>query len=1662
MKWSILPFQTLYECIQENQIDDELFKEVLLDLKGLNLDSKFTKNEHSRKELEKGQIKLSDGDEFKLNEKFIISVIQISDELNLDELVVAELILENSDNGSTIDKDISLSNHAKVKYYWRRQYILQIVSYILNCHDPKDRFFKNLVDDGELINNILPSFISIHRQLNDIKQLVNKTQILGNVDILFHQTVRFKKDFLLKEYDILSQILFGLFKSNVMSTKTHIDSIICHISSMDTDDFFIVYYIPSLILAFSNLSYFSEKDVIDMHTSFFKELDDDNIYRKPIKVACIFIFLTFFISWCKESLQTRAKLFDFETKVDRPLTTAIELGAVEQLMVLVADTSLIEQDKSMELFYDIRSLLQRHIPKLLPKQLIDSGYTLPTDKDKKLNSSTDPFRYYECSQIKLSDQTMSQFLSTFHDFLQTFISDCAFLLTKIKNAEEDSLLSGEDLYLDDICAKADLERFFLIIYYFYSNRPYYSQCFWQDSESTLYGFIEWASKCDDTLMKSCFYLMLSSLSYSEDNALHIYCYINSNHHSISWDNLAQTIKDYSEQISNLELTLSESYQAPQDNSTIVTLEQNLNEEVIVLLSSLLVLIDSITNKIDSKTKSTLSGLFTDFMFEFVSLNTPLVGATMKVLSNLVPQEESQRVLFWNKLDTIIFRRSPVNLTDKSYRDAFTSIFKNFLDVSGFLHLFSKLVFISSKSENGYMIFNKLAYPTNLGSGYRRTGIWPYFDYIFKEVFVQTVHIIDVLERKSIILPILQIIESSLYSFDYSVILNSVSVNVNLDNLICTNDFFLYVQESCATVVMNYLFDEEIFNVLFGIASVGVDVLANEIESGSDQLELVQLSISIINHMLLHESTYIEELYPIVKKHHKDSQIFIPKDFGLHGLRSYYDAILYNLQFVAHCALYIGLNDYQLASLSLKFLKKLSSRLSSGDSHLIFKNKLLTIFDSIDESARIKQSFINQLECTIIDENILSLKLDILDFLNSNLSYTNKLPTVAHFLLGFQVTNNISLGPNLSTFITSETSLLKSIVQLLVSSLAVLTHHNIYYAPMRLISSFMEIILKLCRNPSISSMVLDFLVSQDLFNKLLELDPKVDSHTLWEGLCFQGNFDFLDSEFTQSASIGALLSFLNYRSYLLQYLSLDIHMLSISSHKSRISSSIISLISSEVHSPIIFSFLDVLTYNVLAPHNHILKNLKVFGGIYFNLDNIRKTKKSTGNIYDFQKIDSLLNLKIRSQSVNSYSTSLLEIANKESNNIKRYITNYLAYGDFSKLQLSVLHSWVQLVQVLVIDGGLLPVTRSNFILEIFETIIPKINDYVDFDILYSEELVSLSVFLYDLFQKDRKSIDNEKTIDNRLHLLFKACIHGIKSPLSTLSLRSDFYVLSNNYLVRILKDQSLAKETLQFLKMSSERLIEVICNDTINGEGSNRITGILMLDALTQLGFSNKSNFVIDSLLKNNMLSLIIRSINNTDELLSASNENISLDSLLYELTAFKSTIYFLIRIAESRTGSQALFQNGIFTVIESCKFLRIDPDLGLELIFDEFNFKNSRFVRVNLNLDNPLSIGSQVDGISLFEVLVPIFQLITSILISMGSSNKPIIQNVKKLLIHFRILIQGILKRDALIENDSDYKINEVTFHGLKKLVKLIVLLCTFTGYHGEQDSHNIPKIHST
>lgn len=1045
-------------------------------------------------------------------------------------------------------------------------------------------------------------------------------------------------------------------------------------------------------------------------------------------------------------------------------------------------------------------------------------------------------------------------------------------------------------------------------------------------------------------------------------------------------------------------------------------------------------------------------------------------------------------------------------------------------VGSFVKLLNRLLQpLEAEAQKAFTTY-KLLYPADLGSGYRynnQIGIWPYVEYALLEVFSKSDSLVDKRDKYNLQLSLISLIENSLTEVDW-VFLNDIAPNIihnlkNLDNIIdslspsnpLTYQLFVKLHHSLA--VLNYLFDDKVHKALFNIMNVGTESI-NEDERLSI---LVDKCLKIIDKILALQDTFINRLLPILKSEGIQSSngvssagvgtamslalttpksiydnIYYPKTIGTNGIMDFSEIFLFNLATIAHFGLYVSSSKLRIANSAIRILHKISlspffiARVEHNSADpLLNKNRLLTVFESIDESVKIQFSFIQQIESYIADNDDLQVKFCILQFLIDNLQYSNKEPGVSHFLLGYEIKGgNLLLNES-----NSQNTLLKSLLKTLSSSLDLISEidyssgniHIIDAAPAELSSKILEIFVKLCHDPISSNITLNYLrnynlESNDLFAKLLDCQPKIDPNTVWSNSKFEGDLQEgkVNNFIQDSLASRSLLSFINHRNLILQYFSLEF--LNISQHRGimKKESYIDILLNGNEFlngSPKILNFLDVLNFKFFNFEAYKYEN---FSGKY-NLPLIIEQMTKDGlltNILDTEVIGNLYKIICKNASTQLKSkesrVSFSQEVMDEGIKITEFLTKYIISIELKNAQLSCLHSWTQLIQVLVSDGDMLLTRKSNLILEIFQIILPKINDYLGQDISFSEEFISLCVLLFDLYEQESLSVieENDKVslYIERLIPLFKTCINGIMSSNSTPELRSDLYVLVNKFLQKSFKNDELVKQITIIIKLLDLKFIDIICNDSICAEGAPRITSLLLLESLIHLSSNNKVNFVLELMIKNNSLSLLVRSVKRTDEMLSHYSESSSLkngiDTLLYELTAFKSTLYLLIRIAQTRLGSSQLIQNEIFSIIKQCKFLSIDPDLGLDLKINELN-GNNKLIYVNLSLDTPISLvdmnksykRDMENKISFFEFLVPIFQLISAVLLSMGPSYKPSIIQAKDLLNHFDRLVVGIMKRDVLIENSQiqshKYAEDSISYMGLKELVQLIILLDSLVNY---------------
>ncbi|ANZ75163.1 BA75_02154T0 [Komagataella pastoris] len=1639
-EWSNIPFITLYDAIEGGQV--ELVASALSELKQdlTNLLLYPPKSDSSRKSLESGKVKFTSGDEYELNKEFIIATVQLSDELDLDELIAAEINYNVSvtDEAQLVN---SLFDGGKASFYMRRRFILLIVSYLTNVSDFGSHFVSK-----ELIDNLLKSYQVIEKELESIKQLVARTKILnGNiVPRIIQDGVDFRRNFLFKEHQLLGEIIHGVANNNFSTiTNDQFNTFVSRISSIEENDVFSLSYIPIVFDYFTHLNDLPDSVVEDLHSGYLKELEKENV---SVTLALVtLVFLIYFVNWCKEKDLGNTK-YEFTSSVQNPLLKCIELGALEKFMAITITLSKVDNSPT---FFDFRSLLQNHIPELTLQRLSD-------DESTKI-------------EVVLEDNFKELLVSILNTFVQDFISNGAFLLTHLRNTEEDILLANEDILedLDALAENADLERFYLSIYYLYYDRSNICTQFWSDKDSNAYGFLKWASVCNSPLISSTYCLVLSALSSGEANSVETFNFLTQQNSQnivsgpglnsrISWKIIYEALNYYNKALlENGSNGIAPGVFSQNFQESVIP---ELGEDSVIFIAGYFQLISSIANNSEITKLKLFENDLLKMLFEFLESATQITAPTLLVLRSLIGTNIESRHTIWRAIDNWIFN-FPMNRhylsSTKSFvaKDVFFLSLRTFDEINAFVGLIEALL-KPVQTEDTTLL--DLTFPVDLGSTTRKNGVWSYLEFFTEELLVNS--------NKTILAPKSRIaLQSSLLTcfkhcltfFDNQVIISAQVCGLqNLNSIVKCNDFFKFISNEPGSIVTYYLYEKKVYDVLLDIASLGIDELTVKNEN-SKEAKLLYLSLEVIDLLLEKEPLYIDEVVPLMKKSNMD--------LGTRGLSSFYDIFLFRLPVLIHIGLYIGSQHLSIARKSLQILSKisLSPQFSAGSSFsaVVKKNRLLSTFETVDESIRLRNSIIDQLE----NPNSLALKIEILEFLNNNLSSVES--TVSHFFIGFDTRNSLGLGntQDLGT-IASTRSTLKTLVLILVDTLQVLTEgKNIPYNAIRILKLIFDILLRLLKNSNTSSLITGFLRNDlqfNFFKKVCIFEPKIDLQTQWDGLLLDPALSLSNSFICESYGAGALLAFISQRALLLELLSLELHNIastgSISARKSYVDPLIGS---SELNHgfPRILDFLDFLNLN-------LINKLDPLDNYYrrFDFDYILKTLKLRTITLDSDERKSIFELNSLNQMVELVH---LEEGDKSSstfeerrNYLVNYFSNSIFHTNFKEQQFKTLHAWVTLVQIIVNEGNLTHAERSNFILEVFQSIVPRINDYIDIDIQYTEELMTLVLLLVDSYEKDRKSFftNNETSettnslIDSsRLYPLFKISIDTILSPLSTGMLRSKAYVLISKFLNYSEINKGVCTEALISIRSHDAKLLSLVCNDSIMGEGEPRITSMLLLDALVKISSrfeknSLQSNFVMDHMIKTNFFLMLIRSIKRTDEIFSLcfskkGPTKVPLDVLLYELTAFKTTIYFLIRVAKTKIGAQQLVNGDVFGVIKGCKFLAIDPDLGVELQLVE---NHDQTVRLRLSLDSPLNVSSTVgDKISYFELLVPVFQLTLAVVISLAGTNKNAVNQVQGVMKHFKTLVVGVLKREVLIEKEGSQAPNPENYQGLKQLSLLFTQL---------------------
>ena len=1752
--WSTLPFQALYNALSSK--NDELIQSLTEELSDdlISLLIVKQKSETSRKSLESGNVTLSDGSSFQVNQTFIENVINLSDLLNIDELIAAEIFYYATQN-ELKNLGTSYLDSAIAAYYSRRDYILQIVSYYLcfsnSINISKSNQNENLTSSSSTeisifndssnqnngktylkdkifqiknfsITHILESFKAIEKELELIKQSVERSKVLGTYHehAPFMKNIRFRRNQLFKQFQIVGEILLGYIYSGFKSNHFTLDnftSILNHITSFDPTDNFSLCYIPGLFTYVSNLDKINDNDVENLQKLVIDSVNNiDKLAECPIKALILLVFTTNFIDWCKKSKDRKNK-FDFTFSVDDPMQKFVSAGALEQLLSICADISLIEStlDHSIKPFYDFRSFLQQHIPKSLPIRLFDideeatSRAKHSLQRQKLLGSEsieTDAVTIYKIDdQITFNEHFVDFLVPILSTFIHSFISNAAFFMSQLRDTEEDLLLSSEDFNLEELTENADLERFYMSIYYLYSERPQYATEIWSDTSSSLYGFLQWASRCNSPLIMSTFAMVLASLATGESNSINVFTFLQmtnssnpnvltnprenstllTKYSSISWSTIYSTLSYYNDALSKVLENSVLGNLVDSNNSSNKKIVTELGEDSIIYISGFFQVISQVS-KNSTKAKVELldsdnNQLFT-ILINLLNSNTSLNGSIMALLTSLLGDSEQERFKFWQAIDNCFFYNNKNNSFINFTNENFSKKLADYHSIFGFVDLITKLLTPLDSSTNISQSL-KHSFPQELGSMVRRPGVWCYINYICGKVFPE-VDYLDASDNEKTLLKfsILKLMNICLNQLDPDIVLNAAACRIkNIDFVTANNNIITYLQSHQGSAVLNVLYDNKVYDSLFNISNLGIDRLS-ELSEISIVTKTLEESLKLIDNALLFESFFTDELIPILRL--PDNNYVDPTTVALSGLHRFSESFILNLPVVANFSLYVGSTQLQVAEKSLSILKKLSTSKEFNNLqigvhlNLIKKNKLLVLCETIDETIRIRSQFINQIENPNYSQEYLSLKFAILNFLNLNLSIDDKQPTIAHFLLGFD-TKKINFGsPDVETTIASNKSLFRSIVNILKTTLVSINDvSNFTYTFVKVCSLCLEIIVKLCKSDMTGRKILQYVrtdgselsplnSNNNLILFLLENTKKLPVNSLFSGMKFDGTFKVENKFCSEGEAISTFNNFIFYRHNLLELIAVEIHVSSINgtlSLKRAYLETLTHLSSFVSASSKVLNYLDILNfkaYNMIEPIDNTFASFD-YEYIFKRIKSIDVTTETNNSHYDLSIIDKLVALYAKSSKKSFDVKENERIIAMESAKLKKIIICSASYDTFKFNMYKYLSSWTLLVRVLVAELDMKISVRSDFIVEVFQCITPKLDEYMDYDVTFAELLSSLCVHLLSVYSADKNILyTNKSEIEarslfdyNRLFPLFKVAMQRIILPFSTSNLRSDLYIIGSNIVENISHNTRNITDLVVFLKSLDSKTFDVICHDTLVGDGSSRITSLLLLENIIKLtdsfnGSNFQENLLFETLFKGNYFSLLIQKFKVVDASFcralnpNTGNSGITFYELTYELTYFKSIISLLTRIAQIRYGAQMLIRNDIFKTIQECKFLQLDADLGFELKLQEYLNGSSAFVTMKISLDNPLKINDNDTAqeiISYYEILIPVFQLINSIIISSGSQNSVCNLQAETIKVHFSNLIAGVLKREVVYEELKN-EVGNYNVEGLKELTKMFIL----------------------
>jgi nuclear pore complex protein Nup205 len=1409
-------------------------------------------------------------------------------------------------------------------------------------------------DSGNLANaygfwtKCLTTMQTIESWLNTIAERVQSAQIVGQgFQAEFFEMMSYQRESLTRQHENLGAICTHMIKAGYVNLANY-TQLLARAKTLDKHDLVTIHYIPILLRLTSWAAIESNvvlRDARNLHDTLMAGRDSDNWALRNLHASILTWWLAEYSGrYVDPNTQDPAmQNIDFDAEATArsdAFLRALDDGAFHFQLSF-------SQDVRPTRWYDPQktSLLS----------------TLLQDTAVMSAESAQPEDFFK---VLIMEQLQT--------FVDSFITNMPDTLRRLKVEEDDQRRQAHLQFQASVAEyPLHLERFMIIVAYAFDGFPDAAEDFWSDKESNLYGFLQWAAKRQPTPRIAMFCEMLRAISTGDTNADSAHKFLLEEGASasgkirrttsLSYTHIFNELIEFHKNIHEPKPTTQGGMYAPTQNPV----DQIVEPESATMLESYLRLLAHVCRQSIAARRWVLDlreydlaticfGLCND------KVDSGLRAAAFDALSALlVGKDVARATAMWNILDEWTVKgfyvgSKPSPTLAAVPRDDFWSSLADGYDESvAFVRLLHALVDPYPENEG---LNDSLPFPEGLGSSRRMPNIDSYVDFVMQQVFAErSPEVLDPLQRNVLRWTCLRFMVTCLSTFNENLVIFANKSNIPVDSVIDPSSLAAYVTLHPFTRVMEWLFNDKVLKALFAASHQDV----TEVDAAPSDSPLVQslmLSIEVMDLVMKLQATYLDIVRPVLKQqpsfqHYPVSNL---------SLASFEDAVLNNLQVVIDLGSYCGTGHEALTIASLQLLEKMAASRKLAISPAGFgqragRSKIVGILEKDNEAERIGRSLSGLMRFTPEEleagelASAYIVKLRVLDFLNSCLAAVSQRPTIAHILLGFSCGNN--------TVRIAEDSLWSNGQSLFHSILVLGVHYpdsdGDQFVAWRSVlkTRCWDVLQKLWRSPLTRAVVMEELRDNDLLFIEAPQMISVNLDVRWHGLSLAQGLESTSgvvSEFFAGEPALALQSYLQRRAAFLDYVSRELRLTvkeSNATMRSRLQSLLLGTTvrpgEDSLPNPNIFDLFDFIEF--VYPECAIPDQHRFFEGI--NLSSCQEEKDGVV-LYSLPLLEQLIRLRLKfwqkGGSIAPSGSSVENQALTEAQLVMDAGTIMEVFADWNRRTLllryhrNILQSWVQVLMVAVhscdFDNG----TRASFILQTIQAILPKLEQSYNADIFTALQLASLAESLVQKIDFESTAFDKTGDFANdRLSLLFRAALVGVYSPVSTPQLREYCYQISFRYIYGTLNKAAtsslLGRLTLNTIKNCGSHLIETICDDAYSGEGTCKVSALLLLNVIVAAATRQQSKYVLETFVALNFVGVLVDNLKHIpDELRAASAPKVSA-----LLSYYDASLALLLRICQSRLGAAYVLNAGLFQAIRDSHIFSVDPDIGLE--FDHPN-----------------------------------------------------------------------------------------------------------------------------